>query len=429
MGIAPAAPIVAGAPMGPDYAGASACGPDGCATAPGCGVACPDPIRWGAGGRFYGSAEYILWKIKDQALPPSQLSSPFTVTGISSFQSNLTFPNGVGVDYGGRSGGRFTAGYYVHPDEILGFEATYFQLENANTNIFANQVANLPTNVTVIQNITMPSTVQTTISQVPLNVTLPGQLTVLANGAAGPRNFWGAEINARSTRCYYGGVKFDVIGGFRYLEFGEGFSLNESIRLQVANPINLSGPGPIPPNPLPPIPPPITGLRDLFTIRTSDTITTRNQFYGGQVGGSFDWAFTERLALTGWGKIGAGAMIQTINIVGNTVGANGAIVPGGILTPANGFINNSTTRYAIVPEFNFALAYAWTSHIRTTIGYNLLYLTTVARPGDQIGFSSSSTTINISGQPVQTTVNQPAFNYRNTDIWAQGLTAGFEFRY
>ena len=189
-----------------------------------------------------------------------------------------------------------------------------------------------------------------TITQTPLNITLPGQLTTTVTGATGPSNFWGAEINARSTRCFIGGASFDLIGGFRYLDFEENFTLLENINLQVANPINLSGPGPIPPNPLPPIPQPVTGLRSLATITTVDSITTRNQFYGAQVGASTEWWLAPRFVVSGWGKVGTGAMVQTIRIVGNTATTAAAgivpppVTPGGILTPSVGFVDASRTR-------------------------------------------------------------------------------------
>src|SRR5207237_2461765 len=118
--------------------------------------------------------------------------------------------------------------------------------------------------------------------------------SVASKGATGTNSIWGAEINARSTRCIIGGAVLDVLGGFRFLDFEEQLTLSEGILLSVANPVNLSGPGPIPPNPLPPIPQPVTGLRPLAAISTFDQISTRNRFFGAPVGTSADWRESER---------------------------------------------------------------------------------------------------------------------------------------
>ena len=48
---------------------------------------------------------------------------------------------------------------------------------------------------------------------------------------------------------------------------------------------------------------------------------------------------------------------------------------------------------------------------------------------DQIGASQNTTTISLGGQATTVTQTQPAFNYHDTDFWAQGLTAGFQVRW
>ena len=53
------------------------------------------------------------------------------------------------------------------------------------------------------------------------------------------------------------------------------------------------------PNPLPPIPQPITGLRDVVTVTTVDQVATRNRFYGGQIGGAWQWYALPRVVFSG----------------------------------------------------------------------------------------------------------------------------------
>lgn len=392
------------------------------------------PGYWGGG--LYGSAEYLLYKIKSAPMPPTGLIVPFTASGFNSLVSNTNFPDGGETELAGRSGGRFTLGYWCHPDRLLGIEATYFQLERKMDGFSGSQIADLPINLNVIQNITTTGAGTVAITQVPLAITLPGELRVLATGATGPVQFWGTEINARSTRCVYGGWILDALMGFRYMEFSEDFNVAESIRLQVADAINLSGPGPIPPNPLPPIPQPITGLRDIVTVNTVDTVATRNRFYGTQIGGAWQWYALPKVVFAGFGKIGVGAMVQDVFMQGATTtisavpgGTGTTTTPGGLLSPLTGTVNASRTRYAVIPEVNMSLGYQITPWLRMSVGYNLIYISSVVRPGDQVGSSQQTTTISLAGQATTVTQTQPAFRYHDNDFWAQGLTAGFQVRW
>jgi hypothetical protein len=390
---------------------------------------------------WYGKAEYLLWKLRDSAAPPTQITLPFTATGLNQQTTTITL-GGTSIDYGGRNGGRFTLGHWCDPDHNLGAEVQFFEFERRDSSFIIAQQANLPLNVTIQQNVTntVLSNGATTITttQVPLQVQLPAVLTVAASGAAGPTDFWGGEANLRSTRCYIGGVSLDFIAGFRYINLAEEFALNESIVLQTANPNTIVTNGLVQPNPvtgvlqIPAIPAPITGLQTVSNTTSLNNISTHNQFYAGQIGASWEWWITKRLAFDGWGKVAAGAMVENTTIQSNTTVTAGQIgtttVPGGIL-PVTGFLDQGRTRYAVAPELNLTFAYAWTPHIRTTIGYNFLYLSSVMRPGNQIIFNQSSAQITVAGTANSVSTFQPSYQPNTTDFWAQGLTAGFEIRY
>jgi hypothetical protein len=394
--------------------------------------------------RAYVSAEYLLWKLKDAPTPPTQLTLPFTTTGLNQEQTSIGLP-GSSIDYGGRSGGRITLGYWFDSEHQCGLEGSFFEFERRDGSVLTAQQANLNLNVTVVQNILVTTVTAVgpvnTIQQTPINVALPATLTVAATGAAGPTDFWGGEINARTTRCTFGGLTIDLIGGFRYLTLAEEFLLNESIALNAANPNTIFTNGPVggPVNPpgvgtvaLPLIPVPITGLHNISTTNSFNNISTRNTFYGAQAGASWDWRVFDRLSFQGWGKIGVGAMLETFTITSVTTTSAGAIgtvtAPGGIL-PVTGFLDQGRTRYAVIPEVNLTLAYRLCDRVKATIGYNFLYMSSVLRPGDQIAFNNSNTQINVSGTANSVATVQPAFTIKDTDFWAQGLTMGLEFRY
>lgn len=386
--------------------------------------------------RFYGGVEYLLWKFKDAPLPPLQLTLPLTQSGIDNFDNTVALP-GVGVQYGGRSGGRFTLGHWFDDNHDLGFEGTFFIFDQKQEGFTANQIANPPITVTIQQNVT--TTVQsnppiTTQEQIPIDIILPGQLTVTTFGRAGPSQFLGGDLTLRSTRAIFGGMVWDFLAGFRYVSLEENFSLTETINLTLANSNTIFVNGLVPPGFTPTIPPTLSGVSSVFTTGSVNQISTRNHFYGAQVGASFEWWLAPRVLFTGWGKLGVGGMTEQVRLTSITATQTGAGVvtagPGGLIGQVVGDLNQSQVRYAVIPEFNLNFGYQITRNIRSLIGYNFMYISNVARPGDQIAFSSSNTNFTIAGtQSTSGALVQPNFNFQTTDFYAQGLTTGLEFRW
>jgi hypothetical protein len=71
--------------------------------------------------------------------------------------------------------------------------------------------------------------------------------------------------------------------------------------------------------------------------------------------------------------------------------------------------------FSVVPEFGLNLNYQISQNMRAYIGYTLIYWFNTTRPGDVSGASN----------PRVTLPSQPD----SSDFWAQGLNAGFEFRF
>jgi hypothetical protein len=91
----------------------------------------------------------------------------------------------------------------------------------------------------------------------------------------------------------------------------------------------------------------------------------------------------------------------------------------------------------VVPELGVTVGYQLTDAMRLYAGYNLLFWSGVARPGQQI-----DTIEDVRQMPVliQKSINQtstsrpvvpprPAVRFQETGFWAQGLNCGFELRY
>src|SRR5262249_39230828 len=86
--------------------------------------------------------------------------------------------------------------------------------------------------------------------------------------------------------------------------------------------------------------------------------------------------------------------------------------------------------FAVAPEVSVRLGVEIFGRARLFVGYNFLYLSEVARPGDQIDRN-----VNPTGMPLSTRSGfffgppLPAFAFQSADFWAQGLMFGLEYRY
>ncbi len=82
--------------------------------------------------------------------------------------------------------------------------------------------------------------------------------------------------------------------------------------------------------------------------------------------------------------------------------------------------------FSCVPQIELKLAYAVTSNFRLTCGYDWIYWTSVARPGEQI-----STQVNTSqaGGGTLTGGAGPLFALLPTGIWIQGVSVGGELHF
>ena len=106
------------------------------------------------------------------------------------------------------------------------------------------------------------------------------------------------------------------------------------------------------------------------------------------------------------------------------------VAMGGLLTQPTNIGRFSRDRFAVAPEAGVKLGFQVTDWMKFTVGYTFLYLSDVARPGNQI-----DRTVNTSQLPTQlgggmlVGAPRPGFVFKGTDFWAQGLTLGLELRY
>jgi hypothetical protein len=350
---------------------------------------------------FWISGEYLLWTVRNANTPALVTTNGAGALPVIGNQGTTIFSGGT-QDFDIRSGGRFTIGFNPAFMGNIGLETTCFFLGSRAQQAVVSSPG--------VPSIGRPFTnVGPTLTGFPGNqdaelVAFPG---VLSGGVIvkTTNSIWGIEENARIPLSCGPTWKVDFIGGFRFLHMDESLEIIEN--LNVVQPFGGTTP---------------------FAV--VDRFQTRNDFFGGQAGIDAEWNLWRRWYIGGWFKIGMGDMRQVVNIYGATASPSlpGGFQAGGLLAlPGTNIGSYTQNRFAIVPEGGLKLGYNFTDHLRGYLGYDVLYVSSVVRPGDQV-----NTTVNptfLPGNGPARGAPAPPFQFRTTDFWAQGFNAGLEWRW
>jgi len=338
--------------------------------------------------------DFLLWWVKDGPLPSALVTTGNPndpVPGALGQPGTQTLYGGNAIDYGVLSGVRLEAGGWLDDDRLFGMEGSIFALEHKSVAFGAgsNPAGNPPLYLPV----TIPGVG-------PSSFTIADPVAGYSGGVAvfSKTSLWGAEINGlvdllRTTR-----LDFDLIGGFRFV------NLDESLGMSGAT----------------------TDYVNLINYAWQDQFSTHNQFYGGQLGTRLGW-HNDRVALDLLGKVALGATHEVVDINGTTtVSGFGppATYPGGIFAQPSNIGRQSRDQFAVVPEAQAKAGYQIAHGVQFYVAYDFLYISSVARPGNQI-----DTTVNpsqtLGGTLIGPARPQPLFE--RSDFWAQGINVGLEF--
>jgi hypothetical protein len=169
-------------------------------------------------------------------------------------------------------------------------------------------------------------------------------------------------------------------------------------------------------------------------IYGSDDFNARNQFYGAQVGFA-STSHMGRYTLDLIGKLALGGTDERVNVAGFSTfilpGQPQQFGNGNILAAGTNIGRHRRTQFAVLPELTVNLGYEITRSLHATIGYNLLYVSALARPASQIDFGANPTQITfLAGSPnVLQGAARPAFAFHDDSVWAQGLNLGLEWSF
>jgi hypothetical protein len=351
--------------------------------------------------QVWASAEYLLWWTKSQNIPPLVGSAPgqFANTTIPADQLTTVF-GGTHLDYQAYSGARFSAGYLLDCEGSLGIDANYFFTETKNKHFLGGSTGDPLFGPTYVD---LANGQQTIVKDAD-----PGRFMGVVSVEA-PSKFWGTELNLSARVQPVFSDHLRLFAGFRYFELSEALT-----RIDTA-----------------------TGVGDLTgdLITGFDHVGTRNQFYGGQVGFAAHSHCGQNWTLDVIGKFAMGGVRQLVNIDGASTfvqpGLPTLIGNGNLIAVGTNSGHFRQAKFAIMPELTVNAGYQISSRWNAFIGYNLLYIDKVVRPGSQIDEVVNTTQVTfLAGSPgVLSGSPRPAPILHNDSFWAQGMNFGLQFSY
>lgn len=383
------------------------------------GSPAPKQVHQTAGGpdRCYFELDYLIYAIRHEPIAAPLLTVTQNVNsgGIIGTEGTTVAVGDKNLDFGLASGLRLTTGLW-DCDHRCAYEISAFLMEQkAFDNTYSNAINQRTLLARPIFEVTNP-VVGAPGNPNALIVAVPGvnagSVRIYANDRLG-----GVETNALRSWLNYDTIKVNGMVGFRFLNLDEKLEVFSRTDLPVAA---------------------VPGINDLATIEVADSFTTHNLNYLGQVGVQAEFR-RGRVFADVYGKIGAGTVHEIIAASGETrltpqFGNPPQIFNSGLLVLEPNRGQRDRWEFAYVPELNLKFGYQCTQRISGYLGYNILYLSSVVRPGDQVDPVVNPTLLPVAGSPPFSPLSpfgppRPMTLFKTSDYWVQGIQLGVTVRY
>ncbi|MCH5377144.1 MAG: BBP7 family outer membrane beta-barrel protein, partial [Planctomycetes bacterium] len=368
--------------------------------------------------RIWGGIDYLYWSTKGMKIPALVTTSE---SGTPQDEAGVLGLPGTSVRFGNRdlfdshrNGLRWVLGAWFEPQRRMGVEIDSIGLRDESSGFHdsSNGVDILARPFTNVDPALGPDPVP--------DSELISYTNVIAGGVEvnAWNEFYSFGIHLRGNilfrnGCFYqpgqpcvgspSGYRLDLLGGYRYL------GLKDHLAIQSLTSVSIT---------------PQAGFDVL------DRFNTNNNFQGGELGVLYQY-YRNRWTADGVLKFALGRSEQKVGIAGTTdfsmLGAETEFEGGLLALPTNiGHYSRKDTD--LITELGLTVGYLVTSNMRVTCGYRVIYWPQVARAGDQIDL-----TVNGSYIPDPTVTPsgplRPAFAFRETSYWAQGLSFGVDYRW
>jgi hypothetical protein len=356
--------------------------------------------------RFW-NLEALVWYVKSMAVPvPLVTGGPAVSLGRIGNPGTTVLIGNENFDNNPYAGARLTAGGWCGCDRLWGWELSGFWLPRRSESHVASNFANDGV-------LARPFTNALNAQPSALLISFP--------------NFVQGSVEVKSTTEVFGGEAnllarlydrpcYTLVGsvGFRY------FGLDESLTIDSLTFLND---GVI-------VPFGRFAIRGPATVRVFDSIKTNNQFYGGQVGLQGE-VRRGKFFLDVGAKFGAGYVMQAVTYDGESTAFSAArpFLPasqtGGLFATLSNIGTTRRDEFGFLGSGTVKLGYQFTNWLNAYVGYDLIYLSSVVRPGDQIDPVVNPNFVPTSVSFGNTTsVFRPGVPFNRTDFTVQGWTFG-----
>ena len=373
---------------------------------------------------FYANGEYLM-----MFMTAAPINTPLITTSSPVAQGILGRPTTsvlFGADeegFGVVSGFRVTTGAWFDSNARVGLELSGFVMEQ-QASIFdaVSSARGVPT-------FARPYVDSTTGQQVSFLAAFP-ELAAGTINALSETQVWGSEGNVlmnmyRSRPTSYSGWTINSLLGFRYVQVEEQLAIASGSHVLPGNSIPFAG----------------LFLVGPAVVGVSDSFLARNEFYGGNFG--LQTQFRSGRFLFGMNsKLGVGNMHSRLDVNGSstlttgraiadgTTQFNATSVQGGLFANSGNIGRYIRDEFVVIPELNLSLGCQLTSYLSTNIGYNLLYIPDIVRPGQQFGPAVNSSLV-----PTSFAYGQSGFNpvarptLETSEFYLHGLSFSMTFQY
>jgi hypothetical protein len=357
-------------------------------------------------GKLWVRSEYLVWWSPGYHVPAlitTGASTDFATAGrLGQSGTSILFGN-TKVSDDTRSGLRIGAGYLLMPCRDISIEG-YYTTTGMLTDSFAANSNTFSVLARPFFNVMSNTQGQAAhITAFPQEATGSVSVNIVSE-------FNSAEALIRRKMTDGDNYHLDFVVGYRYARLAENLDILENQT--------------------------ITGPRMPFPEGTILNITDQfdaiNEFNGGQFGFTFSEQY-RRWTLDVIAKLALGNTHSQVLVNGATARTGVGGVSNATLTYAGGVLAEPTNigiyesnGITAIPELGIKLGFFLNRRLKLSAGYNFIYWSKVARPGDQI-----DTNINGSQIPPGTLQGAgfPQYPAKTTDFWLQGVTAGLEYRF
>jgi hypothetical protein len=395
----------------------------------------------GPGGRFWFRADYLQWWTQgSRVVPLVTTSSNITDEGIIGRPTTSVLFGGERIDGGGQPGAKLSGGFWFGCGRVLGAEFDLFSIGEADTDFsYASSATGSPMRARPFYGVLQQAQMSELISYPGyLEGTVDGRIkeNFQSGGAALRLNVCcqeaccgeicdSADCGGESCRAsaLLGNLRaaarsrfaphryrVDLLAGYRTYRLNDGLRISEDLDVLQNWPAK--------------------GLVAGTTFDVEDVFRSQNEFHGGELGINAQ-LYRGRWSLDLLAKLGIGSNSQKVTISGSTdidrPGDDPVHYDAGILA-----LDTNTGRYTrndfvVIPQFGAEIGYQLSCRLRAHVGYTFLFWPDVVRAAEQVDYTLNTSYIPPASSP--TGARRPAFDFVDSDFWAQGLNAGLEWRF